>query len=130
MTIHCTYNADSNGLLDVSDVFNEPTAGQLVRSLDRDMPDFSVEEWNPAILQFQTKIGVAVSKREFIKRLSVAEYAAIKAAASANAAVDYYWQMFMTSEAIVLSHPDTVAGINTLEQIGLLAPGRAAEILA
>lgn len=73
--------------------------------------------------------SVMLTKREFIKRLSVEEYAAIKAAAAANAQLDYYWQMFMLAEEINLGDPDTIAGVNMLEQAGLIGTGRAQEIL-
>lgn len=71
-----------------------------------------------------------VSKREFIKRFDVAEYAAIKAAATQNATLDFYWQQFMLAENIDLDNPDTIAGVQMLEGAGLIASGRAAEILA
>jgi hypothetical protein len=70
-----------------------------------------------------------VTKGGFIKRFSVEEYATIKAAAQQNAMLDYYWQQFMLAENIDLSDPDTVAGVTMLEQAGLIAQGRAQEIL-
>ncbi len=78
-------------------------------------------------------IGTAssvLSKREFIKRLTVTEYATIKTAALTNPTLDYYWQMFMLAADINTGDPDTVAGVQMLEQAGLIAVGRAAEILA
>jgi hypothetical protein len=71
-----------------------------------------------------------ITKREFIKRFTVGEYATIKASATQNTTLDFYWQMFMLAENINLDDPDTIAGVNMLEQAGLLAAGRAAEILA
>ena len=72
-----------------------------------------------------------ISKREFLKRLTPAEYSAIKGAAAANATVDYYWQMFMLVEGdIHLDNPDTIDGLQLLESAGLLAAGRANEILS
>jgi hypothetical protein len=76
--------------------------------------------------------GVAsriLTKREFIKRFTVEEYAGIKAAATVNATLDYYWQMFMLAEEINTGDADTVAGVQMLEQAGLIAAGRAEEIL-
>lgn len=70
-----------------------------------------------------------VTKRGFIKRFSVEEYATIKAAAQQNAMLDYYWQQFMLAENIDLGDPDTIAGVTMLEQVGLIAQGRAQEIL-
>lgn len=73
--------------------------------------------------------GVVMTKREFIKRFTVEEYAAIKAAAAQNAALDYYWQMFMLAEEIDSGNSDTIAGVTMLEQAGLIGEGRAQEIL-
>jgi len=72
---------------------------------------------------------VILTKREFIKRFTVAEYATIKTAAASNATLDYYWQMFMLAENIDTTDPDTIAGVTMLEQAGLIAAGRAQEIL-
>lgn len=70
-----------------------------------------------------------LTKREFIKRFTVDEYATIKAAAQQNVMLDYYWQQFMLVEEINLGDPDTIAGVTMLEQVGLIAQGRAQEIL-
>lgn len=71
-----------------------------------------------------------ISKREFISRMTPEEFATIKGTAAANAVVDYYWQLFMVSDEIDLAFTATVAGLTLLEQAGLLAAGRAAEILS
>lgn len=71
-----------------------------------------------------------ITKREFISRMTSEEFATIKGAAAANAVVDYYWQLFMVSDEIDLAFTATVAGLTLLEQAGLLAAGRAAEILS
>jgi hypothetical protein len=76
------------------------------------------------------EIKPPISKREFLKRFTPAEYAAIKTAAAADATLDWYWQQFLLAEFIHMVDPDTVGGINFLETAGLIAPGRAAEILA
>jgi hypothetical protein len=75
-------------------------------------------------------VSASISKHEFLKRFTPAEYAAIKTAANANAQLDWYWQQFLLAEFIDMADPDTVGGINFLETAGLLAAGRAAEILA
>lgn len=71
-----------------------------------------------------------ITKREFLKRFTPEEYAAIRQATVANAMVDYFWQMFILSEEVDLLNQDTAYGINMLEQAGLLAQGRAMEILS
>jgi hypothetical protein len=74
--------------------------------------------------------STTISKREFLKKFTPDEYAAIKTAANSNATLDWYWQQFLLAEFIDMADPDTVGGIQLLETAGLLAAGRAAEILA
>ena len=69
-----------------------------------------------------------ITKRNFIKLFTVDEYATIKNATTQSSVVDYFWQLFMVAEDVDLSDPDTMSGLNSLESIGLLAPGRANEI--
>jgi len=71
-----------------------------------------------------------ISKLEFIKRLTPEEYGTIKSATMNNSTIDYYWQMFMLAEEINTQFPDTIAGVELLEQAGLLGVGRAMEILS
>lgn len=77
-----------------------------------------------------TPVATPWTKKEFLLKFTPAEYAAIAAATKTNAVLDYYWQLFMVAENVLKTDPATVAGINALESAGLLAAGRAAEILA
>ena len=70
------------------------------------------------------------SKKEFLLKFTPAEYAAISAAAKVDSTIDYYWTLFMVAENVLRTDPATIGGINALESAGLLATGRAAEILA
>lgn len=70
------------------------------------------------------------TKKEFLLKFTPSEYAGIAAATKTNAMLDYYWQLFMVADNVLKTDPATVAGINALEANGLLASGRAAEILA
>ena len=71
-----------------------------------------------------------ISKREFLKRFTPAEYGAIKSAAAVNAEVDYFWQQFLLADFVSLDDPDISTGLSTMEAAGLLSAGRAAEIVA
>lgn len=70
------------------------------------------------------------TKKEFLLKFTPVEYAAIVAATKTNAVLDYYWQVFMVADNVVNTDPVTIGGVKALEVEGLLAPGRAAEILA
>ena len=128
--IYCLYNAETNALLGISAEPHTVVDGQAEVPYHRDMPDLTIEEWNPAVLNFFTKTDVPISKLKFMKRFTAAEYTAIKSAAASNGDVDFFWQKFLTAQDIVLSDPELIAGLSALEQFGILAPGRAAEILS
>ena len=128
--IYCLYNTMTNALLGISSTPFNLLAGQAQVSLGREMPDLTIEEWNPATLNFFTKTDMSITKLQFMKRFSAQEYAAIKAAAAVNGELDFFWQKFLMAQDIVISDPELIAGLNALEQAGVLAPGRAAEILA
>lgn len=131
MSYFIIYNPDLNNAL-VGVVEKTPDSvpeGMRVKERSGEFPDMARMAYNPAVLDFYTKPDTALTKLKFIKRFTAAEYAAIKGAAAANPTLDYYWQMLMLAEEVRLDDPDTIAGVTTLEQVGLLAAGRAAEIL-
>lgn len=70
-----------------------------------------------------------LSKREFIRKFTVQEFATIRQAAAVNPTLDYFWQLFMLAEFIDLADADTINGVRMLEQAGLIATGRSTEIL-
>lgn len=123
MPYYVAYNPSlGNALVGVSEHEMEAHGG--------DMPDLSKLLWNTATLMFDAKHVNIVTKREFIKRLTATEYATIKAAAMQSPELDYYWQMFMLADEISLEDVDTTRGVWMLELFGLIAHGRAMEILA
>ena len=128
--IYCLYNVETNTLLGISADPHAVQDGQSEVPFHREIPDLTIEEWNPAVLNFFTKTDVPISKLKFMKRFTAQEYAAIKTAASANGEIDFFWQKFLMAQDIVIGDAELVAGLNALEQFGILAPGRAAEILA
>ena len=66
---------------------------------------------------------------EFLKRFTSEERKAIKAATLTNPDVDDLWTMFTVAQDIDLKNQDTINGVNALESLGILAQGRANEIL-
>lgn len=128
--IYCLYNKDTNALLGVDVEPITPAEGQTVVGFDRELPDFAIEYWNPAVLMFHTKPTAQLTTKEFLKRFTPMEYATIKMAAAQNGVVDYYFQLLLSASYVCVSDPDTMAGVQMLEQVGLLGSGRSAEILA
>lgn len=74
--------------------------------------------------------GREISRVGFLKRFTQGERVTIRAVAKDNAVLDDFMALMDATDPINLDDPDTIAGMNLLEQAGLLAPGRAAEILA
>jgi hypothetical protein len=72
-----------------------------------------------------------VSKSDFLGRFTLAELATILAAADSNPVLRaYMYKLEQRTEDVDLSSETVSSGILMIEQAGLIAPGRAAEILA
>lgn len=130
MAYTVAYNpALGNALVGVTESTMPIIDGIVYVEFNGDVPDLPKVFWNNATLAWNDRILPILTKREFLKKFTADEYADIKAASASNSTVDYYWQQFILAEEIVMSDPDTMGGIRTLEAIGLLAPGRADEII-
>lgn len=75
-----------------------------------------------------------VSGISYLRRFTQAERIAIRGAASQSAVLDDYLKLLDATISqggmVNLDDEDTVAAVQMLEQVGLIAAGRAAEILA
>ena len=71
-----------------------------------------------------------LTKLEYMDRFTDTELSGIYAAAKQSVQVEVWLERFKLAESIDLTDVRTIAGVNALEQAGLLAEGRAAEILA
>jgi len=81
-------------------------------------------------------VGIAVPKYEFRKLFTLNERVAIDNVQSNPAVPAQYKAILFTinkdlevSANVQLYNPDVVNGVNLLEQLGLIAPGRAVQIL-
>ena len=70
-----------------------------------------------------------MTKLEYLRRFTVEERVAIRAAAEQNPVLADYLQLMELAQDINTGDPDTVAAVTMLEQAGLIAAGRAQEIL-
>lgn len=70
-----------------------------------------------------------LSKYEFLKRFTSVERKAINAAAKVNADIEDFKTLLDAAQEVDCGNEDTVAGVNALEAAGILAAGRAAQIL-
>ena len=74
-------------------------------------------------------VGRTLTKLEYLRRFTVDERVAIRAAAEQNAVLADYLQLMELAQDINTGDADTIAAVTLLEQAGLIAAGRAQEIL-
>ena len=110
--------------------------GEAVYAYGADAPDhygtFPLEQYNH-IRQKEVEaapVPRTITKLEYLRRFTVEERVAIRAAAAANPVLSDYLQLMELAHEISLDDPDTVAAVQMLEQSGLIAAGRAIEVLA
>lgn len=96
-----------------------------------DFPEYPFAQYNH-ILKKPEAVPVprTITKLEYLRRFTTEERVAIRAAASVNPVLDDYLKLMELAQEINLDDPDTVAAVQMLEQSGLIAAGRAAEVLA
>ena len=74
-------------------------------------------------------VGRTLTKLEYLRRFTVDERVAIRAAAEQNAVLADYLQLMELAQDINTGDADTIAAVTVLEQAGLISDGRAQEIL-
>lgn len=71
-----------------------------------------------------------LTKLQYMNRFTDDELAGIYTAAKSNVAVEIWLEKFKLASEVNLDDASTVAGLQAMEVVGLLAPGRSTEILA
>jgi len=89
-------------------------------------PDWTLED-APVIPD--PNYGSRISRLAFKLRMTANERKAIRVASESNADLYDFMDLLSDSTYIDLTRPETIQGIQTLEAAGLLATGRADEIL-
>lgn len=93
-----------------------------------DLVDYDHTEWTPEA-QPPATANRTLTKLEYLRRFTVDERVAIRAAAAANPVLADYLALMELAQEINTCDPDTIAAVQMLEQAGLIAAGRAQEIL-
>jgi len=70
-----------------------------------------------------------LTHKQFMDRFTDTELAAIMTAAKSSIELELWFKRFEMAQDILLTDPQTIAGVNALETAGLIATGRATEIL-
>ena len=130
--IYVTVNIETGELLHIADEPVEVSGAPLmVRPMDRGRPDFSKEEWVRNLLNFVPLPEARVlTRRAYLGLFTQEERVAIRVAAGSSPELYDYLAMLELAEEIDLDDPDTVGAVNMLEMVGLIAAGRADEVLA
>lgn len=130
--IYVACNVQTGDLLQVSaEAISVSGHPLMVKTFDMPMPDMTKWEWDRGGLSFKPKSQERhLTKLQYLRRFTSMERVTIRQAAKAEPALEDYLAMLELAEDISLDDADTVAAVNMLELAGLIAPGRAAEILA
>ena len=129
--IYVICNVETGELLQVSENALSVSGHPLqVRTLDRTMPDMTKVTWENNLLDFVDKPMRSLSKLDYLRRFTTEERVAVRTVAKTNAVLEDFMVLMDLASEINLDDPDTIAGVHMLEAVGLLAQGRASEILA
>lgn len=134
--VFVTYNTTTGALVNVSDVLPSPNPEHCTRAINVD--SVTVESWNPVTLRFDEERDPHAERNisgvQYLRRFTQDERIAIRDKAKVVAELDDYLKLLDITIAqggvIDLNDTDTIAVVTLLEAVGLIAPGRAAEVLA
>lgn len=130
--IYVLCNVENGSLLQISEQPIDTQGAPLqVRTFDMPVPDMTKFDWDKGSLRFKPKSTVRVmTKLEYLRLFTGEERVGIRAAAKVSPVLEDYLALLELSGEISLDDPDTIAALNLLEMSGLIAAGRASEILA
>ena len=116
-------------------IVEDRITGEVVHAYCADQPDhfgtFPLEQFNHIHeKEVVAVVSRTITKLEYLRRFTTDERVAIRAAAVANPLLDDYLKLMELAQEINLDDPDTTAAVQLLEQAGLIAAGRASEVLA
>ena len=128
--IYAIYNSQSGALIDVVEAPPAvPEAPLSIRQQDIEL-DYGRYVWDaPGALFIERPHTRNLTKRQYLGLFTGEERVAIRGAAKVSLLIEDYLALLNVSDFICLDDPDTLAGVNALEAAGLIATGRAAEIL-
>lgn len=126
-----TYNADSGALISVTDTPPTADPATCTRAISADSVE--LHTWDAHTRQFRDEAGVAertLTGLQYMTRFTQAELETIYGLSDTNLAVRVWVKMFERADVVDLDDARTVTGLQQLEAAGILATGRAAEILS
>jgi len=104
--------------------------GEIVKVRQGEIPDLTRYYWEPGSLAFiEINSNTLLTRLEFMRLFTDAELENIYTLAKTVIAIEIWLEKFKMALQIDLKDPDIIKGVNGLEAMGVLAPGRAAEVL-
>jgi hypothetical protein len=104
--------------------------GEIVKIREGEIPDLTRYEWHPGSLAFiEINSSTLLTRLEFMRLFTDAELENVYMLAKTVIAIEIWLEKFKMALQVDLKDPDIIKGVNGLEAMGILAPGRAAEVL-
>lgn len=126
----------SSSLTVAADTNNLKTSTNIILEREGNVNECSIgDSWDGThfISNYEYPVVLPVTvftHLEIMSRFTTDELSAIYTAAKTTVAVEVWLDMFKLAQEIDVTNPQTISGMNSLEAANLLAPGRAAQILA
>lgn len=126
LTITVTDPAKLTGLQRAAAAYN--TMNPASTKTDTEFLQWTVDNQLSEYARTLTK--PVITKLEFLERFTPQERVAIRTASLSSVPIQDYLELVNVSDSIDLTYATTKAGLQALEDAGLLAAGRSVEILA
>lgn len=126
MFYHALLNDDQMAVAVTATTESVAPPGSL--ALDAYDPALIGQHWTGTAWEAGSPPPQPLTPLAFLRRFTAAERIAIRA--STDPVVSDFLQLLYLAQEVRLDDPDTLAGVDYLEAIGLLAAGRAAAVLA
>lgn len=117
-------------------VIQQRETGDVVHAYTADAPgefaEYPFAQFNHILQKPETAAPAerTITKVVYLRRFTADERVGVRTAAKTSAVLEDYLSMMELAEEINLDDPDTIAAVQMLESVGLIATGRAAEVLA
>lgn len=125
---YAIYNVEGGELVSLGTVVADPLpTGLSAKEVGESRPE---GEWSVAALNFgPAPCASLLASQDFMGRFTVAEEAAVRQRAMTDPMLQTFLARVERARSVSMAHPDMVAGMQYLVQLGLITAERCAEIL-
>lgn len=118
-----------NNIINLTNPGQPPVAGDLVRVIHSDTC-YEEKLYSEPYTEQPVLVSRVMTKLAFLRRMTQAERVAFRQAAKVDPVLEDFMALLDLAMDVNKDDPDVISGLQKAEQAGLLATGRAAEILA